>query len=233
MLGLDIYYRKTGNDYKIRQLYLGKDINTDAIRGTNFGGLTSTIKGFNLYYIFNHRRFSYPAAFSQSTIQRRSAGSPLLGIGYTQHSLDVNWGELNKVISDRLGSQVPTNPIDSTLMFSEIKYTDISISGGYAYNWVFARNWVLAGSLSLALAYKRSKGDVTHRTFSINDFKFNNINIDGIGRFGVVWNNSKWYVGMSTILHAYNYHRSNFSTNNFFGSINLYAGFNFGRKKEK
>ncbi len=41
MLGLDIYYRKTGNDYKIRQLYLGKDINTDAIRGTNFGGLTS------------------------------------------------------------------------------------------------------------------------------------------------------------------------------------------------
>ena len=233
MLGLDIYYRKTGNDYKIRQLYLGKDINTDAIRGTDFGGLTSTIKGFNLYYIFNHRRFSYPAAFSQSTIQRRSAGSPLLGIGYTQHSLDVNWGELNRVISNRLGNQVPANPIDSTLMFSEVKYTDISISGGYAYNWVFARNWVLAGSLSLALAYKRSKGDVTQRSFSINDFKFSNINVDGIGRFGVVWNNSKWYVGMSTILHAYNYRRSNFSTNNFFGSINLYAGFNFGRKKEK
>ena len=232
MLGLDIYYRKTGNDYKIRQLYLGKDINTDAIRGTDFGGLTSTIKGFNVYYIFNHRRFSYPAAFSQSTIQRRSAGSPLLGIGYTQHSLDVNWGELNRVISNRLGSQVPTNPIDSTLMFSEIKYTDISISGGYAYNWVFARNWVLAGSLSLALAYKRSKGDVTQRSFSINDFKFSNINVDGIGRFGVVWNNSKWYVGTSTILHAYNYRRSNFSTNNFFGSVNLYAGFNFGRKKE-
>ena len=168
MLGLDIYYRKTGNDYKIRQLYL-----------------------------------------------------------------DVNWGELNRVISNRLGSQVPNNPIDSTLMFSEVKYTDISISGGYAYNWVFARNWVLAGSLSLALAYKRSTGDVTHRTFSISDFKFNNINVDGIGRFGVVWNNSKWYVGTSTILHAYNYRRSNFSTNNFFGSINLYAGFNFGRKKGK
>ena len=177
MLGLDIYYRKTGNDYKIRQLYLGKDINTDAIRGTDFGGLTSTIKGFNLYYIFNHRRFSYPAAFSQSTIQRRSAGSPLLGIGYTQHSLDVNWGELNRVISNRLGNQVPANPIDSTLMFSEVKYTDISISGGYAYNWVFARNWVLAGSLSLALAYKRSKGDVTQRSFSINDFKFSNITL--------------------------------------------------------
>ena len=109
-------------------------------------------------------------------------------------------------------------------MFSEVKYTDVSVSGGYAYNWVFARNWVLAGSVSLALAYKRSSGDVTHRSFSISDFKFNNINIDGIGRFGVVWNNRD---GMQddTILHAYNYRRSNFSTNNFFGSINVYAGF--------
>ena len=64
---------------KSDNLYLGKNIDTEPIRGTNFGGLTSTIKGFNLYYIFNHRRFSYPAAFSQSTIQRRSAGSPFVG----------------------------------------------------------------------------------------------------------------------------------------------------------
>ena len=32
----------------------------------------------NAYYAFNGRRFSYPAAFSQSYIQRRSAGSFLL-----------------------------------------------------------------------------------------------------------------------------------------------------------
>ena len=34
----------------------------------------------NAYYAFNHRRFSYPAAFSQSYIQRRSAGSFLLAV---------------------------------------------------------------------------------------------------------------------------------------------------------
>jgi len=94
-------------------------------------------------------------------------------------------------------------------------------------------NWLLAGSLSVALAYKRSTGGATHRSFSLSEFKFNNINIDGIGRFGLVWNNSKWYAGMSGIFHAYNYHRSNFSTNNFFGSVNIYCGFNFGRKKNK
>ena len=109
----------------------------------------------------------------------------MLGIGYTQHTLTVDWNELNDVIKERLGNRVSSSPIDSTLMFSEVKYTDVSVSGGYAYNWVFARNWVLAGSVSLALAYKRSSGDVTHRSFSISDFKFNNINIDGIGR--LVW----------------------------------------------
>ncbi len=233
MIGLDIYYRKTGNDYKIRQLYLGRKVDTDAVRGCGFGGLTSTIKGFNLYYIFNHRRFSYPAAFSQSTIQRHSAGSPLIGIGYTRHSLDVDWEELGRIVADRMGSRLDDTPIDSTLMFSQVKYTDVSVSGGYAYNWVFAHNWLLAGSLSMALAYKRSTGDVTHRSFSFSDFKFNNINFDGIGRFGLVWNNSRWYAGMSAVFHAYNYRRSKFSTNNFFGNVNLYAGFNFGRRKMK
>ena len=230
MLGIDIYYRRTGNDYKIRQLYLGEGINTDPIRGTGYDGLTSSIRGFNLYYIFNHRRFSYPAAFSQSTIQRRSAGSPLLGIGYTRHTLEVNWKELADLVSCRLGNHVK---VDSTLMFDKIKYTDVSISGGYAYNWVFAHNWLLASSLSVALAYKQSSGDLPHERFSFSDFKFSNINIDGIGRFGLVWNNSKWYAGMSMIFHAYNYRRSNFSTNNFFGSVNLYVGFNFGKRMAK
>ena len=230
MLGIDIYYRRTGNDYKIRQLYLGEGINTDLIRGTGYDGLTSSIRGFNLYYIFNHRRFSYPAAFSQSTIQRRSAGSPLLGIGYTRHTLEVNWKELADLVSCRLGNHVK---VDSTLMFDKIKYTDVSVSGGYAYNWVFAHNWLLASSLSVALAYKQSSGDLPHERFSFSDFKFSNINIDGIGRFGLVWNNSKWYAGMSMIFHAYNYRRSNFSTNNFFGSVNLYVGFNFGKRKAK
>ena len=41
----------------------------------------------NAFYVFNSRRFSYPAAFSQSYIQRRSAGSFLLAAsGQGQHA---------------------------------------------------------------------------------------------------------------------------------------------------
>ena len=56
-------------------------------------------------------------------------------------------------------------------------------------------------------------------------------NIDGVGRFGVVWNNMRWYAGANAIVHTYNYKKPEFSTNNMFGSINIYVGVNFGRIK--
>lgn len=227
-VGIDIYYRQTGNDYHIRRLNLGNDIDTRAVNGAPFSGLKSSIKGFNLYYILNHRKFSYPAAFSQSTIQRRSAGSPLVGIAYTNHKLSVDWEQLDQLVRTRMSGLVE---LDSTLRFGTVRYTDISISGGYGYNWVFAHNWLLAGSLSLALAYQRNTSDTEHQRFSLRDFSFSKVNIDAIGRFGLVYNNMRWYAGASAILHAYNYRNERFSTNNVFGSLNIYVGVNFGRRK--
>lgn len=229
MFGIDFFWRETGNNYKIRSINLGDRIDTSPLEGNDFDGVQASIKGFNIYYIFNHHKFSYPAAYSQSTRQKRSAGSPLLGIGYTRQSLSVDWEKLGSMIEDRLNTTSLDAGIDSSLLFSKVKYTDISISGGYSYNWVFAHNWLFNASLSLALAYKQSYQDMQKSHFTMRDFKFSNFNIDGIGRFGLVYNNMKWYAGASAILHSYNYRKSNFSTNNFFGSVNFYIGFNFGK----
>ena len=115
-------------------------------------------------------------------------------------------------------------------MFNSIKYYDLNISAGYAYNWVFSKNWLFCSSLSAALAYKRSQGNVGRD--ENNDFTFKNFNLDGIMRLGLVYNNMRWYAGSSIILHSYNYRKSRFSTNNIFGSLNIYVGMNFGLKKE-
>ena len=58
------------------------------------------------------------------------------------------------------------------------------------------------------------------------------VNIDGIGRFGLVYNCMRWYAGTSVILHSNNYHKPRFSTNNTFGSWNIYVGYNFLLKKK-
>jgi hypothetical protein len=107
---------------------------------------------------------------------------------------------------------------------------DFSLSGGYAYNWVFARNWLLGGSIQLAASHKRSTGEMSDK--KSRSFSIQNLNLDGIGRFALVYNNMKWYAGCSVVMHTYNYSLSQFSTNNTFGSANLYVGINFGLKKK-
>ena len=224
-VGADLYYRRTGCDYKIRSINLGKNVDTRQLEGIPFGGISVGITGVNLYYIFNHQRFSYPAAFAQSTIQKISCGSWMVGVAWTRNSIDFDHEMLQEVIDERLGSN--TVKLDSGLMFNSVRYYNSSASVGYAYNWVFAKDWLFCSSLSLALAYKRTRGD-THRTKDI--LNINNVNIDGIGRFGLVYNNMRWYAGASVIVRAYNYHKSSFAANNIFGSLNMYIGYNFGAR---
>ena len=74
----------------------------------------------NAFYVFNSRRFSYPAAFSQSYIQRHSAGSFLLAAsGQGQHAT-MDW-EQNM----------------------DLKMTNIGIGAGYGYNFVPGRGWLI------------------------------------------------------------------------------------------
>lgn len=225
-IGVDLFYRRTGNDYKIRKARFGEDIDVSKLKDVDFDGINVGITGFNLYYIFNHNRFSYPAAFSQSTIQKISCGSWLAGIGYTRQSLDLDHEKLKNVLEQR--AEMKNVKIDSSLMFNSVKYYDINLSVGYAYHWVFAKNWLYCTSLSAALSYKNSHGSVGND--DISGFTFKNFNFDGIARLGLVYNNMRWYAGSSIILHSYNYHKPRFSTNNIFGSLNVYVGVNFGVK---
>lgn len=74
----------------------------------------------NTYYSFNSRRFSYPAAFSQSYIQRRSAGSFMLAAsGMGQHA-KLDWEQK-----------------------MDLKMTNIGIGAGYGYNYVPSQGWLL------------------------------------------------------------------------------------------
>ena len=74
----------------------------------------------NAFYIFNGRKFSFPAAFTQSYIQRRSSGSFLLAAsGMGQHAT-LKWEQE-----------------------MQVKMTNIGIGAGYGYNYVPSKGWLL------------------------------------------------------------------------------------------
>ncbi|RGN38269.1 DUF4421 domain-containing protein [Bacteroides oleiciplenus] len=218
-LGVDIFYRRTGNDYKIHNV-TGFSDRIPSNYSEDFNGLKVNMKGLNLYYIFNNRHFSYPAAFSQSTNQRRNAGSLIAGLSVSTHNLKFDYTKLPEVIQETM------NP---GMKVRHIKYTNISLSFGYAYNWVFARNCLACLSLCPAVAYKTSR---IEKAAEEPSEWYKNFNIDFILRAGVVYNNSKYFVGTSFLGRTYDYYRDNFSLNNGFGTLQIYAGFNFYLKKE-
>lgn len=229
LFGIDLFFRRSGSDYKIRKLNLGQNVNTTSMINLDFDGINVGVRGANVYYIFNHRKFSYPAAFSQSTCQKHSAGSMIAGISYTHHTISLDYKTLQNMIDEKLPTTVS---LDSGLRFNTVKYMDIGASLGYAYNWVFARNCLFCLSLSPTLAYNRSVGylDQNDDRYS-KDFSFRNFNFDLVSRIGLVWNNTKWYGGMSAIVHSYNYKKTQFTSNSIFGSLNVYLGFNFNLRK--
>ena len=218
-LGVDIFYRRTGNNYKIHKIRGFYD-EIPSNYSENFNGLKVDIKGLNLYYIFNNRKFSYPAAFSQSTNPRRNAGTFIAGFSISKHNLDFDYEELPEYIQEKMNPGMKVN---------KIKYTNANISFGYAYNWVFARNCLACISLTPAIAYKAS--DVDAETHEGKQW-YSKFNLDFLIRAGIVYNNGKYFVGSSFVGKNYNYHRNNFSLDNGFGTLQVYAGFNFHLRKE-
>ena len=119
--------------------------------------------------------------------------------------------------------------LDTNLQFSKIKYSDYSLGFGYGYNWVFAKIWVSNLSLLPGIGYKKSIIDD-------KDFKdehwIKDINFDLITRAGIVYNNAKYFMGAALVLHTYDYRKPNLSVTNSFGTLRIYAGFNFWKRKE-
>lgn len=229
-IGIDLFYHYRDDNYNLQDVDLGEAAENSDLEGTFFNGLNTSRIGFNIYYIFNHRHFSYPAAFAQSTIQKRSCGSWMAGLGYNSNSVSLDHEQLQELLDRKTGKGVVQ--LDSALMFSEVKYRVLNFSGGYGYNWVFAKNCLLAGSAQLSVAYKKSVGEGDESNSMFRGFNIDNVNLDLIGRFALVYNNMRWYAGASWIVYSNNYRKMEFSTNNTFGTINAYVGYNFGMFKK-
>ena len=93
MLMCDLIYRRTGDDFQLRRLS-GFDQNVEQLEGKYFNGVRSNTIGINAYYIFNHKRFSYPAAYAQSTVQKKSCGTWKAGFSFDLHELNFDYREL-------------------------------------------------------------------------------------------------------------------------------------------
>lgn len=234
MIGLDVFYRRNASNFKIRSVSLGDGFNTSKLHDIEFSNFTSNALGFNVYYIFNHRKHSYPAAYNQSTCQKISAGSPIVGFSWSRHSVHIDWESLDNLVSTYL--PYTNTKLADEIGFDKVDYLCYSLNGGYSYNFVIMKNLWLGLSLTAGLSYNRSKSKDDDDQFpllnTIRNFNIRNFAFDGVGRMGLVWNNTRFFAGFSAVAHSYTYSKSQFSSNDIFGNIITYAGFYFGKSRK-
>ena len=169
--GLDVIYARV-KSYHGNFKYGDETINIES------GQVSQKMLNISGYYAFNYRRFSYPAAFSQSQIQLQSCGSWLIGatgmFGSFKH--------------------------DDEAAFSagKLQMRQFAIGGGYAYNWVRDK-WLLHGSLipqAVILANNwNNVGDEREKAV----FRFPNMIF--AARLGAVrsWNNK--FAGITAVIN--------------------------------
>lgn len=80
------------------------------------GEISQQALNLNFYYAFNYRKFSFPAAFSQSYIQKRSAGSWMIGASFD-------------------GSKTKVKGMT-------IRLNEFALGAGYGYNFVPSSHWL-------------------------------------------------------------------------------------------
>ncbi len=123
---------------------------TEVSYKNNLKGLT-----INAYYVFNNKKFSYPAAFSFSQIQKISAGSMTAVMSFHSDNLwlgydnDIYQEVLDHYYEDWGFHEVQRDSITEVLSGWTTKYLSAGI--GYAYNWVPERSWLIHFSIEPAL----------------------------------------------------------------------------------
>ena len=153
MISFDINY--------LRATSLTGDIKLGNMDHLDEEGLRMNVVNASAYYIFNHRKFSYPAALYQNYYQLRSAGSWLAG-------LSVQTGSIKT--TDELKARSPLAPE------VHLTFANVAIGGGYGYNLVLGKRsqWLLHFSaLPSFVVYKHNRLTVNGEEMKDHGLCFN------------------------------------------------------------
>jgi len=146
--------------------------------------ISSISFGVSNLYVFNHERFSYKAAFVSTAIQKKSAGSLYVGPQFILLGLhsDSSFFPKNSTFSD----------FPALTSFSRIS---IGALGGYAYNFIIAKQFYISTSLGMALSIGRQAYSVDGEVYLIKSVP----SFDIMPRIAFGFNNERYYGGFSAV----------------------------------
>lgn len=195
------------------------DLGGERYRYPNFSGLRRKSWAVSGYYIFNNKHYAQSAAYGFSKRQLRSAGSPLAGMIVSHRNFSVSMRDLPQEIRDLVEDEDPD--FDKTEVDTAFDYTDTSVSGGYAYNWVLGRRWLfnVTGLIYTGIRYghKKSSSDAGHYMWGLN----------GKLKMAISYNCGHFFGGLHGHIDSHIFNTGSWRFNNDMYDFSLIAGFQF------
>jgi len=99
------------------------------------------ILGATVQYVLNYRKFSYRAAFLQNEWQKKSAGTPLVGVEFYAGSVKAD-SAITPTAIDAAAAELATH---------KFRFAEIGPNIGYAYTYVHNKHLFATASASLSL----------------------------------------------------------------------------------
>lgn len=176
---------KWGIDFSLQQ---AKTFQGDFTQGNytchfNEESVNETALTLSGYYILNNRRYCYPAAFTQSFVQKRSAGSWQIGACYLFNSVDFDHSRSDTV----------------PLPIADIHLSRLGIGPGYGYNYVPNSHWLLHLSgvchfMFFTDNWMHFNDDFQHINYSFPEFIL-------VSRAAVIYNYNRWFMGTRAVYY--------------------------------
>ncbi len=145
------------------------------------GNVRSERIGADAYYVFRSSRFSYPAAFSHSYIQRQSAGSVIAGVSFS-------WLSLSSQLTDTVSATA--------------KISSLYIGAGYARNFR-GSNWLFhASAMPLFSVIAHDRESVSTREIKKDAWdKFGKVHL--VARLAAVRHWHRMFLAGSFVINYY------------------------------
>jgi hypothetical protein len=225
-LQINIFSRSFGVDFSA-QYYKGfyvsnptDFLNWEKPEYPRLSNLETFSTAVSTYYFFNNKNFSYRAAFVRNEIQKKMAGSVVLGV-YMGYDVAVS---PNGFVPD----DMPDN-IKDTFDIVGFASARVGISVGYTYTFVFLKDFFINLSIVPGMGIKVAN------VYTKLENKFepeSKASFRAITRFALGYENKNFYVGISNINinNSFNARRFNILTSS--NKFRLYVGKRFNIHKK-
>lgn len=183
-LNMNAYGNRLGADviFHSSKTFEGSVHTSHGDTGIHAGMISQNMLTLNAYYALNGRRFSYPAVFSQSWMQKRSCGSLMLGASFMG-------GVLKARHDDVIG-----NPE------SRLSILCVGLGAGYGYNLVLRHGWLIhLSALPELVVYSRSRL-TTGGSRTRMPYRFPNI--IAVGRIAVIRHFGRYFAGFTSVVNT-------------------------------